>query len=600
MTSRIAARRNAASLALRWHAGTGTLVALTAALTLAGALPAMMLIGSNASVPTLTLALRDTGALRADWGLSGSIAAVVWPQLQQLALMQLESIVRGAIWLTLGIGAATLLALHLARAAARSGEVLVARSVGASRRDMLSATVLEAAALAIVALAASSVVSLLVSAVLRAAWPGAVGAANLTLGFATALSIAALVLAGPLLLTRALTTTRLVDDDRRPLTLIVPALQLGAALVVLVGGLTVRRAMQIPQRDTNTAQSATLVQPVHANEASRLKRAQQFAAFLDRAHKATPGALVSLAASGMHRGLGTSADVLTDCGNRCANRVSVRGRSETVVHGVVSGDTFALSGLHIVAGRALGDQDRWDAPLTTVISARFARDLFPAGDALGQRIQIGILSNRWFEIVGVVDDMFSSALGAALLPPYAIYVSVLQHPVAEVEIGTRDRRIPGDALATIGTVRGAAASLADLVNVERSVFTWFTNLLIAMGAVAALIAIGGLIVMLAMWLDSQKRELGVRRAVGARRIDLQRLVLGRAALVAVGGSAFGAWLGLMAWDVLPRIIPGAPAYDSQLVGVTAIALSALTLLMATLVTRRFNQTPVGALLLDVG
>ena len=596
MSTRIVARGSAASLALRWHAGTGMLVALTAALTLAGALPALLLIGGGSVTPTLTLALHETAALRADWG----GAAVVWPQLQQLALVQLLTLVRGAVWLTLSIGAATLLALHLARAASRSGEVLVSRAVGASRRDILAATMLEAAALSIVALAIGAVVSLLASGVLRAAWPGVVGAANLSLAVATSFGIAALVMAGPLLLTRALTTTRLVDDDRRPLALIIPALQLGAALVVIVGGLTVRSAMHIPQLNSNTAQSTTLVQTLRATEASRLARAQRFADFLDRQHAAMPGALISLGSNGVHRGFGTSANVITDCGRRCARGTIVRGRAETVVHSVVSGDTFALSGLRIVAGRALGDLDRWDSPLTTVISARFARDLFPNGEALGRRIRIALLNDQWFEIVGVVDDAESGALGAALLPPYAIYVSVLQHPVAQIEVGTRTHAVPADALADIGAPNSAAQSLAEMARTERRAFSWFTSLLIAMGAVAALIAIGGLVVMLTLWLESQRRELGLRRAVGARRGDLHRLVLGRATVVALGGSAFGAWMGLMAWDVLPRVIPGAPAYDASLVAVTAVVLSTLTLAMAALVTRRFNQTPVGTLLLDVG
>ena len=82
MSTRTIARRSAAVLALRWHAGTGTLIALTAALTLAGALPALLLTSGSASTPTLSMALGQTTALHADWG----GAAIVWPQLQQLAL----------------------------------------------------------------------------------------------------------------------------------------------------------------------------------------------------------------------------------------------------------------------------------------------------------------------------------------------------------------------------------------------------------------------------------------------------------------------------------------------------------------------------------
>ena len=595
ISTRCAARRSAAALALRWHAGTGILIALTGALTLAGALPALLLIGGSTAAPTLTLALGYTEALRADWS-----NAVVWPQLQQLALLQLLTILRGAAWLTLGIGAATLLTLHLARAAARGGEVLVARAVGASRLDILAATLLEASALAIVALAASAVVTVLASGVLRASWPGLVGTADLTFAVASSLGVAALIMSGPLLLTRALTTARLVDDDRRPLALIVPALQLGGALVVVVGGLTVRSAMQIPPRDTNVAQSTTMVQELQSDEPSRLARAQRFAAFLDRQHISAPGALVSLGSNGLHRGFGAMADVISDCGQCFLGGMPVRARSETAVHAAVSGDSFAVAGLHMLKGRPLGDHDRWDSPFVAVVNARLARDLYQGGDAIGKRIKLAVLNDQWFEIVGVVEDTESSALGAVMLPPYAVYVSVLQHPVALIEIGTRGRTIPRDALASIGTTTSPATSLAERARVEQKVFAWFTNLLIATGVVTALIAIGGLLVMLTLWLESQKRELGLRRAVGARRFDLHKLVLGRATLVAAGGSAFGAWLGLMAWDVLPRIIAGAPQYDARLVAITALALSVLTLAMAALVTRRFNQTPVGALLLDVG
>ena len=596
VTESFTARRSAAALALRWHARTGTLVALTAALTFAGALPALSLLGGGTAAPTLTLSLADTPLLRADWGAK----AVVWPQLQQLALMQLLSIVRGAVWLTLAIGAATLIALHLARAAARGSEVIVARAVGASRRDILAATFLEAAALAVIALSIGAALAMVANVALRNAWPGPIGSSAIAMTAAGTCAVSALILSGPLLLTRALTTRRLVDDDRRPLALIIPAMQLGAALVVLAGGFTLRRAMQIPQHDTNTTMATTMLQTVRAVEPSRLARAQQFAVFLEAQQSAHPEALVSLASSGAHRGFGAMADAITDCGECSLGGYPVRNRSETVMHAAVSGDSFALSGLRLLAGRALTNHDRWDAPLVAVVSAQLARDLFQNGNAVGRRIKLELLGGEWFEVVGVVDDAQSSALGAAMRPPYTVYVSVLQHPVGQIEVGTRNAGVSPDALATIGTATSAVSSLADRAATERRVLSWFTTLLSGMGLVAALIAIGGLLVMLRLWLDSQRLEVGVHRAVGARRLDIQRMVLGRASIVAAGGSAFGAWLGLIAWDVLPRVIPGATMWDGQIVLVTALGLSTLTLLTAALVAQRFTRTPVSALLLDVG
>jgi len=597
MTTRLrTARRSAAALALRWHAGTGALVALTAALTLAGTLPALALLGGSSAQPSLTLSLAETPNLLADWGGQG----VVWSQLQQLALLQLTGILRGAVLLTLAVGAGTLSALHVARAAARSGEVIVARSVGAARRTMLGALTLEAGALAAIALLVGMLVALVASVALRATWPGA-AAADMTLGVAATLGVTALVMIAPLLLVRALGTTRLVDDDRRPLTLIIPALQLGAALVVLAGGMTLWRLTATPAAGTRDAVATqTMVQDARATGDDRLQRAQRFAAFLARQHAGAPGTLVSLASSGAHRGFGTTALAMADCGDCRVGGMPSRYRTEPVVHHAVSGDSFAVRGVALRAGRLLTDRDRWDAPLVAVVSASLARQLFANGDAVGHRIQLQRLDDRWFTVVGVVDDAPARGLGSQLQLPLAVYVSILQHPVAAFEVATRDRVLTPDALATLGVPTGGMTSIATRLEPEARAMRWFTRVLLAMGAVAALIALGGLMAMLRLWLDSQARELGIRRAVGASRRAIHALVLGRASLVAVGGSLFGVWMGQIGWDVLPRVFPGAPMLDWAVVGATALGLSLLTLGAAWLMAARFTRTAVGTLLLDVG
>lgn len=591
------AQRSAAALALRWHAGTGTLVALTAALTVAGSLPALTVLGGTVATPSLTLALGDTAALLADWG----GRAVVWPQLQQLALLQLMGILRGAVLLSLTVGAATLLALHLARTAARSGEVIVARSIGGSRRDIFGAMLLESAALAGVALCLGMLLALAGVVTMRAAWPGLVAPADMLLSIGGTLGVAALVLVAPLLMVRALSTTRLVDDDRRPLTLIIPALQLGAALVVLAGGVTLRGVTRTQQQAfSDPALARTMVQDVHADEPDRLARAQRIGAFLAGHHAQQPGTLASVGSSGVHRGMGTSANVMSDCGNCSVSGMPSRYRSETAAHHVVSGDSFAVAGLQMVQGRALGDTDRWDAPLVAVVSESLAREMFENGDAVGKRIQLDLLDARWFQVVGVVQDATVRGFGSEMQPRLAVYVSVLQHPVAQLEIATVAGAMPNGALRMLGTTRGETLSLAARLALETRALSWFTTLLFVMGLITALIATGGLIAMLRLWLDSQQRELGIRRAVGASRASIHRLVLGRASLVALGGSLFGAWLGQIAWDVLPRIVPGAPVWDGPVVATTAAALSALTLGIAWVMSHQFTRTPVGTLLIDVG
>jgi site-specific recombinase len=59
------------------------------------------------------------------------------------------------------------------------------------------------------------------------------------------------------------------------------------------------------------------------------------------------------------------------------------------------------------------------------------------------------------------------------------------------------------------------------------------------GALTAIVALGGLLTLLTLWLESMRRELGVRRAVGATRGTVHRLVASRAVRVGVSGPAIG-------------------------------------------------------------
>jgi hypothetical protein len=579
MTSRPAVA--AAQLSLRLHPRTATLVVLVTTLTLAGALPALALVGATGA-PRLTVQLPEATGLAREWG-----GGVAWTALQDEVLRRLAGLVRGGTALVLAIGIATVLALHVAHAGARHGDVIVARAVGASRRTIVRAAILEALALAVVACAVAFVLAGVAGAVLRSAWPGSVAAGLPWSVAAATLAVAATALAAPLLLARAVTTRRLVDDDRRPLTLLVPALQVGAALVVLAGGRTIARALERPLAAPIPALHVTTVADTGTD---RLARAQRIAAVLARVHDRDPAALLAVTSPGALLGLGTSGDVMTDCGDCNTAGMPSRYKVVPAVHHAVSGDSFALAGIPLLAGRSFTAADRWDAPLVAVVSERIARDFFANGDALGRRIRLTLLGDRWFTVVGVVGETRPRTVGAAMQAPFAVYVSVLQHPPSRVDVATGATPVATATVAALGPVV-ARDALAVRAARLRAPLAWFARTLALQGVVALLIAIGGTLVLLRLWLDAQRRELGVMRAVGATRGTITRRLVGRAALVAVGGSAVGAWGGLIAWDVLPRLVPGAPPWDGRVVGESALVLSTGVLLAAWWTARRVGRTP---------
>jgi len=81
-----------------------------------------------------------------------------------------------------------------------------------------------------------------------------------------------------------------------------------------------------------------------------------------------------------------------------------------------------------------------------------------------------------------------------------------------------------------------------------------------------------------LWVMSLLGELGLRRATGARRRDIVRFVLLRAAAVAAWGIGIGGWVGMMVWDAayqlsetVPKWSPAAAAWSSLLLAGAALA-----------------------------
>src|SRR5262249_54158054 len=95
-------------------------------------------------------------------------------------------------------------------------------------------------------------------------------------------------------------------------------------------------------------------------------------------------------------------------GARIRGDLSVEGRKVAEGAGwankiVVGGDYFRAIGIPLVRGRSIDQRD--SAADGLVISATLARRLFRNEDAIGKRLNIGLTSGPWREIVGIVGDV---------------------------------------------------------------------------------------------------------------------------------------------------------------------------------------------------
>jgi putative ABC transport system permease protein len=163
----------------------------------------------------------------------------------------------------------------------------------------------------------------------------------------------------------------------------------------------------------------------------------------------------------------------------------------------------------------------------------------------------------WQEIVGVIGNVKHDALDRPSNPE--IYVPFAQRPDASFTVTVRTH---SDPVAMAGAVREQIAKadsnlpLAHLRTMEDVVSASIANqrfTLMLLGAFA-LLALGltviGLYGVIAYTVSLRTREIGIRLALGARRSDVLRMVVGEALrLVAIGALA-----GLIAAFVLTRFI----------------------------------------------
>jgi predicted permease len=246
----------------------------------------------------------------------------------------------------------------------------------------------------------------------------------------------------------------------------------------------------------------------------------------------------------------------------------------------------------LLAGRNFSWHDDQNAPQVVIVNQLFARKFFGSvAGALGGYYKK--TDGTLLQIVGVVEDGKYTA-NIAEQPQPAMFLCLPQSPSGDTWLVVRSNRDPQQVAAALrSAMRNLDAGLPVFIqtwNEEMNGAMFASRVATAslgmLGIMGAMLSITGIFGMAAYSVSRRLRELGIRIALGAQRVEVLRAALGRSVKLLAWGSAAGLILGILASRVLSFIVYEATPRDPLVLTGAVVAMAFLGLVATWLPAQR--------------
>ena len=272
-----------------------------------------------------------------------------------------------------------------------------------------------------------------------------------------------------------------------------------------------------------------------------------------------------------------------------------------------------IAGLQVVAGSFFDQKDEDSGAPVCVLGASAKWSLFGSANAIGEYVKV---NEQWFRVIGIVGPQLSSDTAIAGTPPVDVNNDIyipLQSAFQRLEDSYSDVRDEidgiylefGDGGGITDAARVVRAILdsshhgaddfsiivpAELLAEQKRTEQLFNTVMVAIASISLLVGgIGIMNIMLASILE-RTREIGLRRAVGARRSDIVRQFVVEAMMISFAGGTIGVVLGF----VISRSIAWFAGW-STIVTFSSIALAFLVSISVGLVFGIYPATKAARL-----
>jgi putative ABC transport system permease protein len=268
---------------------------------------------------------------------------------------------------------------------------------------------------------------------------------------------------------------------------------------------------------------------------------------------------------------------------------------------------FRTMDIPLRAGRDFTERDMPDAPGVIILNETLARRHWPSEDPVGKRVTLdnprdNSREPRWLIVVGVVKDVKQDSwtdapMNEIYLPfqqsrdfyagRFASMTLVLRASVepqslaaaAQETVRSLDRGLPVSSLSTMEQV------IADALWQQR----FNLQLIGIFAALAMTLAAIGLYGVMSYSVAQRAREVGLRMAMGADRLDVLKLVVGQGMKLALAGMALGLLASVALTRLMEKLLFGVSATDFSTFAVIAILLMLVALVACLIPARRATK-----------
>ncbi|MGD2120461.1 MAG: ABC transporter permease [Gemmatimonadota bacterium] len=234
---------------------------------------------------------------------------------------------------------------------------------------------------------------------------------------------------------------------------------------------------------------------------------------------------------------------------------------------IVNPDYFNTLEIPRLSGRLLEEGDGIDATLVAVVSLEFASRFFPGEDVLGKRIE---LRGEYREIVGVVGNIMQSRVPIMGIVEPGVYIPLaqasLRNPAVALRTAGQPTSLTPDVRSALRSIDPdqpltLVRSMEDHIEYEVAAMAFIALFVSGLGVLAMFLSAIGIYGVIAHSVLQERREMGIRLALGARAGQLVGMVTRRGLLL----SAFGMALGVpLAFGIHRAVMSALDLFDADL------------------------------------